>query len=598
MQAVSAPEDLQVAGPEVQRVHPLTITREDPGDAVEPFVVGAADAWVVLELAALVGLLYEHGDGEIVGVEVPGEELTRVEDVGRQAGQRIGIAVQFGDLETVSEEPGEFRGSEHRVGGAARLPRVARDEAARAFQERVDRVIGREVVVEFGVEVGVHHLGREVGGVLPGEDLVVEEGDRRGPDQVLDDRAADGAEPLTGGVDGEGVGRGPGLVQRIAVEVDDGAEGVHWSSVTHPVHGENAILCHLVMTEIDAERVTSQRGLRAAVAVADAGSFTGAAHGLGIGQSAVSHAVARLEQSLGVELFERRRDGVVPTDVGAVFVSRVGSALREIDAAVATAATAPSDGSVTISVSTSLATYWLTPRLPGFKREHPGIELRVLTTDTDREVGRDGADLWIPLGPIDDPALEPVPFCAERVIPVASPDLAATLPDRDPAALRRAPLLHLEERYTSRYDWPRWFRHHGVDVDEVAGDRSNDYSLVLHAALAGTGVALGWEHIVRELLAEGRLVEVGPPVETGVQFPLLVAASGEWRVLAAQGATQGTANKIVATLEEAGYAADVTHAGNDYQVVLNNFTSVNDAATVAIAIRELPAISRPRVVRR
>ena len=259
-----------------------------------------------------------------------------------------------------------------------------------------------------------------------------------------------------------------------------------------------------------------------AVAVASAGSFTGAALALGLGQSAVSHAVARLERSLGVELFERRRDGVVPTAAGQALVDRVTPALAEIDAAVDAAMQSPADGTVTLSVSTSLAAYWLTPRLPEFKLAHPDIELRVLTTDTDREVGRDDADLWIPLGPVDDPSLDSVPFCAERLIPVAAPELAASLEATDPVSLRSAPLLHLEERYRSKFDWQRWFEHHGIGVEGgLPGDRSNDYSLVLLGALAGTGVALGWEHIVRELLDEGRLVAVGPAVETGVAFPLL-----------------------------------------------------------------------------
>lgn len=276
------------------------------------------------------------------------------------------------------------------------------------------------------------------------------------------------------------------------------------------------------MTKIDSSSPTSDRGLRMAVAVASAGSFTGAALALGLGQSAVSHAVARLERSLGVELFERRRDGVVPTAAGQALVDRVTPALAEIDAAVDAAMQSPADGTVTLSVSTSLAAYWLTPRLPEFKLAHPDIELRVLTTDTDREVGRDDADLWIPLGPVDDPSLDSVPFCAERLIPVAAPELAASLEATDPVSLRSAPLLHLEERYRSRFDWQRWFEHHGIGVEGgLPGDRSNDYSLVLLGALAGTGVALGWEHIVRELLDEGRLVAVGPSVETGVAFPLL-----------------------------------------------------------------------------
>ena len=275
------------------------------------------------------------------------------------------------------------------------------------------------------------------------------------------------------------------------------------------------------MTEIDVSGI-SLRALRAVVAVADAGSFTGAALQLGLGQSAVSHAVGRLEKTVGVELFVRRRDGVEPTDAATRLLARIRPALAEIDAAIDDALQGPEGGAVTISVSTSLATYWLIPRLAEFKQQHPEIDLRVLTTDRDRDVGRDDADLWIPLGTIDDPSLESVPFCAERLIPVVAPALAERIGGGRPAGLLAAPLLHLEERYNPRFDWPRWFRDHGVALDgDLPGDRSNDYSLILHGALAGNGVALGWEHIVRELLDDGRLVAVGPATDTGVPFPLL-----------------------------------------------------------------------------
>ena len=56
--------------------------------------------------------------------------------------------------------------------------------------------------------------------------------------------------------------------------------------------------------------------LRLLLAAARTGSFTAAAKEAGIGQSAVSHAIARLERSLGTRLFERRSTGVSLTDVG------------------------------------------------------------------------------------------------------------------------------------------------------------------------------------------------------------------------------------------------------------------------------------------
>ena len=103
------------------------------------------------------------------------------------------------------------------------------------------------------------------------------------------------------------------------------------------------------MTEIDTS-VISMRALRAVAAGADAGSFTGAALRLGLGQSAVSHAVARLERALGVDLFVRRRDGVEPTDAASRLLGRVRPALAEIDAAIDDAVHGADGGAVTISV--------------------------------------------------------------------------------------------------------------------------------------------------------------------------------------------------------------------------------------------------------
>lgn len=270
------------------------------------------------------------------------------------------------------------------------------------------------------------------------------------------------------------------------------------------------------MTEID----TSDRALRVFVAVVDAGSFTGAARRLGLGQPAVSHAVARLERTLSATLLVRSRTGVTPTAVGAALASALAPAFAAIDDAVARTRPGGADGAVTLVVSTSLAAWWLLPRLPEFKREHPDIELRLVTADSDDGVDVDALDLWIPLGIVERPDLVATRFCDEAVVPVASPDLAARLAIGRPGDLAASPLLHLEERYRPRFDWRRWFEHHRVDVGELAGDRSNDYSLVIQTALDHQGVALGWRHIVDDLLTDGRLVALADDVVTDRPFEI------------------------------------------------------------------------------
>lgn len=267
--------------------------------------------------------------------------------------------------------------------------------------------------------------------------------------------------------------------------------------------------------------------LRSFVAAARCGSFSGAATELGVTQSAVSHAVARLERQLGVRLFDRGATGVTLTDTGSGLADELGRGFDIVDRALAGASRRGAGGGarttvVTLSVSTSFAALWLLPRLGAFRRRHPGIDLRYLTNDSDRHVGRDGADIWIPLGAGSWPDLEAHHLCDEEILLVAAPDVAAAWGDADPERLVDAPLLHLDERYPSRFNWPRWFEHVGVRVDRpLGGDHSNDYAVVVQAAMAGQGIALGWAHIVGDAMSDGRLVQVGD-LRIRTDHPLVV----------------------------------------------------------------------------
>lgn len=267
----------------------------------------------------------------------------------------------------------------------------------------------------------------------------------------------------------------------------------------------------------------SDRGLRVFAMAASMGSLTAAATRLGMGQPAVSHAISRLELALDTQLLERSTTGVFTTRAGAALLADVRPAFAQIDEAVgATLAGRDEGNTVSISVSTSLASWWLLPRLASFKRANPEISLRLVTADADTDIDIASLDLWIPLGLVDRADLDAVALCNERLVPVASLDLAASLNTRDSADLLNAPLLHLEERYEPRFDWYRWFGHHNVHTpDRLPGDRSTDYSLVLQAALDGQGVALGWHHIVADLVDDGQLVALADPVVTDTPFVIL-----------------------------------------------------------------------------
>ncbi|MED5600202.1 MAG: LysR substrate-binding domain-containing protein, partial [Actinomycetota bacterium] len=97
----------------------------------------------------------------------------------------------------------------------------------------------------------------------------------------------------------------------------------------------------------------------------------------------------------------------------------------------------------------------------------------------------------------------------ETVYPVCSPEYADSIGDRpwSLAVLMGAELLTLQERHRSRMRWSEWFRAVGAGVPEGMGEGiTNDYTVLLHAAMEGQGVGLGWHHLVDDMVARGMLV--------------------------------------------------------------------------------------------
>ncbi|TSA15486.1 MAG: LysR family transcriptional regulator [Comamonadaceae bacterium] len=245
------------------------------------------------------------------------------------------------------------------------------------------------------------------------------------------------------------------------------------------------------------------------------GGFTRAAEELGISQPAVSHAIRLLETELGSVLFDRRNRGVFPTQQGRFLLEQVSTGLTLIHQSLREVRLMNVEHQVSIAVSTATATWWLLPRIARFKKLHPRIELRCITTDRDLDLSRERIDLAITLGSGSVGNYQSWHFVDEEVYPVCSPKLMKESAGmKDVKSLTRVPLLHLEERYKSRINWEQWMGHFGVRLrrDQVMF-RFNDYSIVLQAAIEGQGVAQGWRHIVEPLIAQGLLVR---PLEQSV----------------------------------------------------------------------------------
>lgn len=241
-------------------------------------------------------------------------------------------------------------------------------------------------------------------------------------------------------------------------------------------------------------------------------SFSRAAEELGVSQPAVSHAIKKLENELGVRLFERQHRGVALNRSGRTFFDQVSSSLDDIYRAAAALKDRHRPQDVTLSVSTAFATHWLMPRIARFKQDHPSINLRCLTTESDTELREQDVDLRIPQSVGDWPEYDRCRFTDESVVAVCSKQYLEQAGEiTHPADILAHTLLHLEASYPQRLDWPQWLKHFGIDHTNNAQQfRFNDYSVVLQAALEGQGIALGWLHIVEPLLDQGRLVQASP----------------------------------------------------------------------------------------
>ncbi|MBE9156955.1 LysR family transcriptional regulator [Nodosilinea sp. LEGE 06152] len=132
------------------------------------------------------------------------------------------------------------------------------------------------------------------------------------------------------------------------------------------------------MAKADPQRLKLSQ-LRALVAIADAGSFSDAALHLELSQSAVSHAIATLEEELGVLLLNRGRQGAVLTPVGEQITEEARQVLRSLHSLChkADLSKGLETGEVRIAAFRSVATHILPEVIRQFRQQFPGVAITI-----------------------------------------------------------------------------------------------------------------------------------------------------------------------------------------------------------------------------
>ena len=239
----------------------------------------------------------------------------------------------------------------------------------------------------------------------------------------------------------------------------------------------------------------STRTLEAFVVAARLGSLAAAGPRLGLSVPALSRRLSALEEELGVRLLDRLPRGVVPTSAGKAYLVHAAAALDRLRAAAAEL----QHGATTVRVTTiaALATRWLLPRLPDFADRHPGIEVDVRTSIEFERLEASGFDYALRLAL--DAEIPDAPLLPIHLMPVWS--TARPLPIERPADVLRYPLLGPDHRPEF---WDEWLDGAGLS-SALQQRRSLDALLLYEHAVGGTGVAIGIEPLVSDLLRQGRL---------------------------------------------------------------------------------------------
>lgn len=250
--------------------------------------------------------------------------------------------------------------------------------------------------------------------------------------------------------------------------------------------------------------------LLAFMAVAREGSFTRAAAQIGISQSAISHAIKGLEERLGIRLLTRTTRKVVPTSEGERLLQKIAphfDTAEEELAALIGMRDRPA-GSFRITTTDYAADTVLWPKLKDLLREHPDIQIEIITDYALTDIVGDKIDAGVRLGEQVSDGMIAVRIGPDfRMVAIGSPDYFAKhgVPET-PQDLTKHKCINLRlSTHGGLYAWE--FEQDGREIRvRVEGQLTfNTIGPCLQAAVEGFGIAYVPQGLTDEHIAAGRL---------------------------------------------------------------------------------------------
>ncbi len=253
------------------------------------------------------------------------------------------------------------------------------------------------------------------------------------------------------------------------------------------------------------------------VAVAEAGSFAGAARARGLSVPTVSRAVARLEHRLGAALFHRTSRRLSLSALGQEALAEAQALVmsaQQMEERLGEASVAPS-GVIRLAAPLDFGRAHVAPLLTGFFAKWPGLSVELFLDDARIDIVASGHDLVLRIGRLADSSLIARRLCSVKVMAVAAPSYldAAGRPSH-PADLSR----HNCMRYLNSPNPNVWaFDGPGGQSFSVTVSgpiSANNGGALVPVILAGAGIATLPDFLISEHLREGRLEQIMPEWST------------------------------------------------------------------------------------
>lgn len=235
------------------------------------------------------------------------------------------------------------------------------------------------------------------------------------------------------------------------------------------------------------------RVLRFCEVIGRLGSFTRAAEEIHIAQPALSIAIGKLEEELGVALFFRFPRGVTPTPEGQILLARAARIFEEVDSARREIRDASElrTGSIRVGFPPMYGLHYFPALITDFRNRYPGIEISALegsATDIREKLDAGSIDVGMLESRRVDKAWNSVRVGSdEMVLGVAKNHPLAGHVRLKPQSLDKLPMVVLTESFLQRQLLDKFCNEHQVQYNKVM--ESNFVHMTIHAVLQGHGAA-------------------------------------------------------------------------------------------------------------